>query len=415
MPSSALLQLVARGKQDAYLTGTPQVNFFRHVFRRYTNYAIESIPIEFDGTPNFGQRITAIIPHKGDLVSKLFLEVDLPPLPTDSLLGPAYWVNDIGHAMIEEISIEIKDIEIDKHTGEWLHIWSELTTPLDKRSGFNEMIGHWEVFPPPPSVFDPSAPIHLSIPLRFWFCNSIGAALPLISLSRSTVRIHIKLRAFNDLWWAPPGECPTRTPIAPSRIQLFGDFVFLDKEQQSVFKTLKHAYLIDQLQITPPETVAIGINRSNIALHFNHCCKEFIWVIQQERIQAAREWFNYSNTLQADGGEVGIVETDLLDSAVIRLDGQERFQRRNAQYFRITQPYQYHTAIPAYVYTYSFSLHPEDEQPSGSINCSKINDIQLSLAYPPAQLRTERRVSVFALNYNVLFIQGGLAGLAFIA
>lgn len=420
MPSSTLLQLVARGRQDVYLTGSPQFTFFKHVYRRYTPFAIESIPIEFDGTPDFGRRISAVIPRKADLLSALYLEVDLPVIPPNYAMAPPfiyYWVNDIGHALIEDISIEIGDKEIDKQTGEWLQIWSLLSTPAEKRAGLDEMIGHWNVYPP---AGDPTA-LRLAIPLRFWFCNSIGTALPLIALQAHPVRIVIHLRRFQDLWWSiqvppPPGyPCPSIPPVAPTRIQLFGDYVFLDKEERQRFAATEHEYLITQIQYTPRQSVPANVTTANIPIVFNHCCKEFIWLVQQERMAGAREWFNYSNTLRTNGGEIGKVPTDLLDSAIIRLDGYERFQRRHAQYFRMTQPYQYHTNIPnEFVYLYSFSLRPEEEQPAGSINCSKFDDIQLGLAFNPNELTRDRVVTVYTMNYNILRIIGGLGGLAFI-
>jgi hypothetical protein len=419
MPSSTPIQLVARGRQDVYLTGAPQFTFFKHIFRRYTPFAIESIPIEFDGTPDFGRRISAVIPRKAELLSRLFLEVDLPALPLDTTVAPpqqCYWVNDIGHALIESVSIEIGDKEIDKQTGEWMQIWSQLTVSADKRDGFNEMIGHWNVYPPTQAT-----PLRLTIPLRFWFCETIGSAIPLIALQSHPVRIIINLRKFQELWWSailpgPPGQpCPQINPVAPTRVQLYGDYIFLDKEERQRFAAAEHEYLITQLQYTPKQSVPVNVSTANIPLIFNHCCKEFIWVIQQDRMAAAREWFNFSNRLTANGGEAGVVEADLMESALIRLDGYERFQRRFAQYFRITQPYQFHTRVPAdYIYLYSFSLKPEDEHPSGSINCSKIDDIQLNLTFNPDEVADDRNVHVFATNYNILRIQGGLGGLAFI-
>ena len=132
MPSSALLQLVARGKQDVYLTSNPQLTFFKHVYRRYTQFAMESIPIDFDGNTDFGRRVTVVIPRYAELLSSLFIEVDLPPLPQTEGQPINYWVNDIGYALITDVSIEIGDKEIDKHTGQWLNIWAELTTPSEK-------------------------------------------------------------------------------------------------------------------------------------------------------------------------------------------------------------------------------------------------------------------------------------------
>lgn len=421
MPSSAPLQLVARGQQDAYLTGEPQTTFFKHVYRRYTPFAIESIPIEFDGTPDFGRRISTVIPRRADLLSSLFLEVDLPTLPALTDGSPVYWVNDIGHALIESVSIEIGDKEIDKHTGEWMQIWSRLTTPADKRDGFAEMTGHWDVYPPP----TPTG-AKLIIPLRFWFCERIGSALPLIALQAHPIRVIINLRKFQELWWTPatanpnppPGPCPQIPPVAPTRIQLYGDYVFLDTAERRRFAATAFEYLIEQLQYTPTQSIPANVTTANVPLVFNHACKEFIWVIQQDRMRTAREWFNFSNKIESDGGEAGVVADDMLESAVLRLDGYERFQRRGARYFRITQPYQRHTAIPNdFIYVYCFGLRPEDEQPTGSINCSKIDDIRLDLAFTAdsQKIQYDRTVMVYTVNYNVLRIVGGLGGLAFIA
>lgn len=423
MPTSTLLQLVARGTQDAFLTGSPQVNFFTHVYRRYTNFAMESIPIHMDGSPEFGQRISTVIPRKGDLLTALFLEMDLPPIPAGAGGVQNYWVNDIGHAMIEYVSIEIGEKEIDKHTGEWLNIWGELTTPLNLRAGYDQMVGHYNVYPPTDMSGQTT---HISVPLRFWFCSRLGAALPLIALQSHPVRLIIKLRPFADLVWNDSinsevlagASCSSAgipsAPVSPSRLQLYGDYVFLDEKQQRLYSTQTHAYLIEQLQISPVQSVPARQTITNIELNFNNSVKEFLWVVQQERAQGAREWFNYANRLI---GETGLT-SDLLDSGILRLSGQDRFDRRSARYFRLTQPYQRHTVIPAspaLIYTYSFALKPEDEQPSGSINCSKFTDIQLSLSMNPTELTHERRVAVYGFGYNILRIQGGLGGLMFIA
>lgn len=424
MPTSTLLQLVARGRQDAYLTSNPQFTFFKHVYRRYTPFAMESIPIEFDGTPNFGQRISVVIPRKAELLSSLFLEVELPPIPQPDPLNPSlYWVNDIGHALIQDVSIEIGEKEIDKQTGEWLHIWEELTTSADKRSGYNEMVGHWDVYPP--LSLDVTQSQRLTVPLRFWFCNTIGEALPLIALQAHPVRIIIHLRPLNDLVWSSALNpltncCPNVDPLAITRMQMYGDYIFLDKEERQKFAAADHEYLITQLQYTPQESVPAGAQYANVKLHFNNPCTEFIWTVQQDRMRCVREWFNYGNVIKSlPLIDVGKYDADLLDSAILRLDGYDRFQRRNAQYFRLTQPYQFHKCVPdtpgTYIYLYSFSLRPEDEQPAGSINCSKIDDITLSLRFNPNELTSERFITVYTRNYNVLRIVGGLGGLAFIA
>jgi hypothetical protein len=423
MPTSTLLQLVARGRQDAYLTSNPQMTFFKQVYRRYTPYAVESIPMEFDGTTDFGRRISLLVPRKADLLGALFLEVDLPPLQTEIVEGVPvnYWVNNIGHVLINDVSIEIGEQEIDKQTGMWLNIWGELTTTAEHRDAYYEMIGHWADFPSP--TLDPLAPLSLTIPLRFWFCNSLGAALPLIALQAHPVRIIIHLNSFQNCVWNSnfvppiPTPCPTVPPVSITRLQLFGDYIFLEKEERQRFAAAEHEYLIDQVQIQPPETIPAGVPKSTSSLQFNLCCKEFIWVIQENRMQDAHEWFNFSNRLEFDGGEA-LSSDDQLAHGVILLDGYDRFYRRNARFFRLTQPYQHHTAVPGepyYIYIYSFSAKPEDQQPSGSLNASKINDIQLHLNYNTQWANNERTLYVFAPNYNILRIVGGLGGLAFIS
>lgn len=422
MPSSALLQLVARGDQDVYLTGKPQFTFFKHVYRRYTNFAVESIPIDFDGNTDFGKRITVVIPRYAELLNSLMIEVDLPPLPQADPSNPTYWVNDIGFALIRNVSIEIGEKEIDKHTGEWLKLWSDLTVPASQRDGFNELVGHWNVYPP--TGIDTSKPLHLTIPLGFWFCKNIGASLPLVALQAHPIRIVIHLRPLQELWWnatvpaAPGQQCPTITPVSIQRFQMFGDYIYLDTAEKRHFVSVEHEYLIEQLQISPKQSIAAGINSLSVPLYFNHCCKEFFWLLQETRMGPAREWFNYCNALQYNGGEAGIVETDLLSSAVLRLDGAERFYERNAQYFRLTQALQHHTAVPiapTYIYLYSFSLKPEQEQPSGTLNCSKVDDIVFSFAFNPDEVSQDRTVQVYATNYNVLRIVGGRGGVLWIA
>jgi hypothetical protein len=226
------------------------------------------------------------------------------------------------------------------------------------------------------------------------------------------------------MWWsqelpAPPGQpCPALAPVSISRFQMFGDYIYLDKEERQRFAAAEHEYLIDQLQMSPAQSVSSGIAKLSMPLYFNHCCKEFIWVVQQTRMAAAREWFNFSSALQNNGGEPGVTTQDLLSTAILRLDGYDRFYVRNAEYFRLTQPYRFHTNVPTspvYIYLYSFSLKPEEEQPSGSLNCSKIDDIVFSMNFNPNELVQDRAIKMYATNYNVLRIVGGLGGLAFIA
>lgn len=412
MPTSALIQLVARGRQDSYLTSNPQTSFFKYVHQRYTPFAVESIPIDFEGTPNFGNQIRAMVPRYADLLSTLFIEVDLPGIPATD--ANVFWVNDIGNALIRDISVEIGEREIDKQTGEWMYIWNKLSLSGDLRPGYDAMIGHWDIYNPPAELA--GKPITLTIPLNFWFCNNIGKALPLIALQSSPVRIIVNLRPFQELWWSP--TIPSTTilnPVEISRFQMFGDYIYLETDERRRVAAGDHEYLIEQLQISTPQAVRIGTNKAMIPLYFNHCCKEFIWVVQQARMKGLREWFNFADTPQY--GWPGATQ-DQMATALLRLDGSDRFYVRNAPYFRLTQPFMHHTNTPPppdYIYLYSFSLDPEGEQPAGSLNCSKIEDIIMSLTFTPESSAFERTVQFYTVNYNVLRIVGGLGGLVFIA
>lgn len=239
-----LLQLVAQGKQDVFLTGNPQITWFKMVYRRYTNFAIESMPMYFDGDPDFGKRLTCLIPRRGDLLGQVFLDVTLPPLFLSSNGNPASYVNAIGHALIENISLEIGEQEIDKETGEWMEIWSNLTTPDCQKFGFYDMIGKVDGYIPPTLY----GPLHLYIPLRFWFCRNPGLYLPLLALQYHPIRININLRPLQQLFYHQDliANCDSTTvqPAKITNMQLWGDYVYLDKEERRRFVSTAHEYLI---------------------------------------------------------------------------------------------------------------------------------------------------------------------------
>lgn len=422
MPTSTQLQLIARGEQDAILTNNPQFSFFKTVHRRYTPFAMESIPIEFDGTTDFGQRITVEIPRSaGDLLNRLNIEVDLPGMPASDNYGNIpYWVNDIGFALIQDVSIYIGEKLIDRHTGEWLKIESERTVDASKRSAFSLMVGHWPSFPPVRGAVA-GPPLSLTIPLRFWFCKSVGASLPLISLQTQSIRLVINLRPFQQLWWSDsfpsgPGlSAPSLPSMKIQRFQMFGDFLFLATPERRAFAARDHEYLIDQLQISPKRSVAPGKTQMTVPLFFNHPCKEFYWVLQLASMVQSQELFNFGSHTQNGVTTAG---SDLLATAQLRLDGLERFFKRNASYFRLSQPFYHHTAVstpPIYIYSYSFALQPESNQPSGTINCSLIEDIVMNLTFNPDESSTTRTIQFYATNYNIFRIDRGVGDLMYIA
>lgn len=408
-----LLQLVALGKQDVFLTGNPQMTWFKMVYRRYTNFAIESQPMYFDGTPDFGKRITCNVPRRGDLLSQIILEVTLPAL---QLLDgtPVSYVNAVGHALIQEITLEIGEQEIDRQTGEWMEIWSNYTTTKDKQTAFYNMIGKLDGYSPP-TLF---GPLKLYIPLRFWFCRNPGLALPLIALQYHPIRINLTLRPLSQLFFSQGLTTPlcTTLQVKPASIidlMLWGDYVYLDVEERRRFVSSTHEYLIEQVQYTSPIPIAPGATSGSLRFEFNHAVRELFWYVQRDDMTRYHEYFNYSSL---GTFEVGTRKDILLD-AVLQLDGFDRFQVRDAGYFRLVQPWQYHTVVPeeSFMYSYSFALRPEDVQPSGSMNASRMDSMVLQVNIEPTLINSigTLHTRIYGINHNVLRIADGFGGVLF--
>lgn len=448
MPAGGgLLQLVATGKQDLFLTGNPQISFFKMVYRRHTNFAVETQPMYFDGTPNFGQRITCLIPRRGDLLGRVYLDVTLP-LIKDSSGNTLSYTNSVGHALIQEITFEVGEQEIDRQTGEWMEIWTQLTTPSDQRQALNEMIGRFDQYNP--TGLQPGAKsdgMHLLIPLQFYFCNNPGLYLPLIALQYSPIRINITLRPLQQLFWVSPPQPPATqegwmpactvqvdctTPIV--NMMMWGDYVYLDVEERRKFVSNSHEYVIEQVQYTPAYSLSAYQNTATISVEFNHPIKEFMFVVQKDTMTTRNEWFNYSNLAIGEITPTTILpyvnsnapagRLDLISSAVLQLDGFDRFASQDYRYFRLKQPYEHHTTTPvnAFIYNYSFALRPEDAQPTGTMNASRIDSIvwQIQMntvlsnpTMPLWQQRGSCHIVVYAHNYNVFRVINGFGGLLF--
>lgn len=441
---------------------------FKVVYRRHTNFAIESIEQVFNGEADFGKRVSCTISRNGDLINQVFLEVELPALQTSYLDDPTggtgdydqlVYTNAIGHALIEECQIDIGGQTIDKHFGQWLEIWDELTQTSEKRAGFNQMIGKQEADIGLKNTANLSQ--LLFIPLMFWFNRNPGLALPLIALQYHEVKIQIKFRSAleclvalrndGDRITAGTGGVPGngftlsaegRSNVKFTFAQLYVDYVYLDTEERRRFAQESHEYLIDQLQMTGVESIQLQENKSDsYRMNFNHPTKEVVWVFQRSVNSpssggnvATNDWFNFST---ADPGETEPVPFtgDLMDqsrgASKILLNGHDRFTVRSSLYFRLVQPYEFHTRIPSkHIYVYSFALRPEEHQPSGTCNFSRIDNAQLiyrlsnntkTAPYHGAtspygdvfSSTATGTLTVYAVNYNVLRIMSGMGGVAY--
>ena len=409
------------------------------VYRRYTNFAIESQPMYFDGTANFGQRISCLIPRRGDLLGKVYIDVLLPGLTlNDGSNTPVSYVNSIGNALIQEITFEVGEQQIDKQTGEWMEIWEQLTTPAGQRDALNTMIGRVDGYNIPDLIPGPASEgLRLYIPLQFYFCKNPGLYIPLLALQYHPIRINITISPLQSLFYTQqlilvPNCSLTVNPANITSMMLWGDYVYLDTEERRRFVSQSHEYLIEQIQYTPLIGVTASQAQVNIQTDFNHPIKEFIFVARRDFMNQVHEFFNYSSlaTNEAVPAPVqpffmpGQVRTDLISTALLQLDGYDRFQVRQAPYFRLVQPYDHHTTTPVqnFLYCYSLALRPEDAQPTGTLNASRIDSVNWqivmnpNLNFPEASPPVSRgpcTIRIYATNYNVFRVVNGFGGVLF--
>ena len=433
--TGGLLQLAAYGAQDVYLTGNPQITFFVAVYKRYTNFSIESIRQLFTGDATFGKKVFCNVGRHGDLISDSIMNIKLPSLKpyvkkfNDMDDDVNYsWVNSIGNALIKHIDVNIGGSLIDRHYGIWLEIWSELTVPSGKRDAYNKMIGRSE------SKFnmENSGAQNLFIPLQFWFCKNKGLALPLIALQAHEVKIYVSFREITELVISSDVKLSTNKmdehrkyfelftkKLIIDHASIFFDYIFLEDEERRRFAKNKHEYLIEQIQVSAHSLFSAGNKDSGQELHhqvsleLNHPIKELIWVIQNSSVLTKRpyggnEWFNFSDR-EYNPNEV---YEDPLITAKIMLEGKDRCELRSAEYYRIVQPFQRHTNVPNnFIYVYSFCFNPEEYQPSGTCNFSRIDNKHLVINLSKNLI--DPVITVFAVNYNILQIEEGMAGIAY--
>jgi hypothetical protein len=563
--AGGLMQLVAYGAQDIYLTGNPQITFWKVTYRRHTNFAMEAIEQSFTGHVDFGQRVTCVLSRNGDLAYRTYLQVNLPEVPQNGANTLyARWLDYPGERIIKNVDIEIGGQRIDRQYGDWMHIWNNLTLTKDQEKGYNKMIGHTMDLT---YLTDPLFEAHdveceanvgisgqvgaprrtlpkttIYVPLQFWFCRNPGLALPLIALQYHEVKINIELRPLKECLFARTSLIKNAiindaTPsVSLSAGSIWVDFIFLDTDERRRMAQNSHEYLIEQLQFSGEESVtgtqACGRASHKIKLHFNHPCKELIWVVQPCRFvecssdlganfHLGMQPFNYTDSWDVlpdsyhpFGGQTSItttpavggnprsdfinnnipavgeinagIEYELFDSASawtgtiandwdpdhgglegidqvppanpapqtfgvfqqpgevaqslvsdagtyvlaktafdlhlwgrnpthrakLQINGQDRFAERKGDYFNNVQPYQHHTKAPhTGINVYSFALRPEEHQPSGTCNFSRIDSAILHLEITA---RTkEARARVYGVNYNVLRIMSGMGGLAY--
>lgn len=473
-----VMQLVAVGAQDQFISGSPEISYFKMVYKRHTNFSMESVRQSFNTKPTLdvkGNTFTCRINRVADLLQEIFLSVELPDIYSSEKFR-FRWIPNIACYMINSCSVRIDTQLIDQSWGEWMDIWNELTLSSDKREGYNKLTGNIGEFINPrrqeemlvidnnnisyiyyPEGFN--APSinkrRLYLPLPFWFTKNPGLALPLIALQYQHIDITIELRSIEDLYqiyfkdedrYISPIEYrikrPHTTPENPkAKISVNADvyntvtnedvnierftvplgqsyanmtssididaylecnYIFLDESERRSIAVNSHDYLIERVQRIEREGL---ISQGTIDLILQNPVKEIIWIARRSDISKTNTWNEFT-----DNGK------DILKTAKMIWNGMERFEDKPPEYFNGLQPFQYHTRCPRDgIYVYSFALHPEKAQPSGSFNASTINKIQMYVTTnPPSSDGTYEYEFVFyALYYNIFRVMSGSGGMVF--
>lgn len=399
--TGALLQLVAAGASGSLLASPAGPSFFRQVYQRHTNFAMESIPQVLRGRVEYGGRVTCAVDRGGDLLNGLVLEIVMTRGS-----GPSFYA---AEHLVKEVELEIGGTRVDAISNTWLRLYDELHRPVDEREAYRQMVD----FGGEPEGFAK----RFFVPLPFWFSRKVSAlALPLIALQYHEVKLTITFEEAAKIPGVRGGlEC-----------RLWGSYCFLDTEERRWFARSAHEYLIEQTFVSRHNIAVAGAPQTtNLDLDFNHNVKYLAWVLKRD---------DGSHGLFTSNGQVtGLESNELygpLAEAGLQFNGTDRFAPRKGSYFRLSHAWDhFHQAPSVGVYVYSFALHPKDWQPSASLNFSSVDSARLSLTTKAAVLASEsaaasedqtmlaarlfKVVEVYARSYNLLRVEGGMAGLVF--
>jgi hypothetical protein len=400
----ALLELAARGEEDIPLLGNPKFSYFKSVYRAHTNFSKFETKNVFQSGWGFGRKATCVIEKKGDLLvgSLLALKLTATGNPLVS------WINGIGNYIIKKLSFKIGGETISEMSGEYLDIFYKYYLPAGHYPNYLEMVrkipGYREF-----SLINEQ---YVYVPLPFWFMKKISQALPVISLGYHDLVIEIDFRDLTDCLYSTSAKSGLGSLVNLSNLEIedayiYNSFIYLDKQERQFFLEKEEInYIIEQIQ-EDEYSLANGQTTRNLSLHFNHPVKELIWTYRGQYFENLNRWDKYS---AFDTG-AGTEKSPLLTSELL-FNGQQRFIKLQADYFRLVQPVAHHNSSSTnYIYFYSFALHADDVLPSGTCNFGKIDDVRLNLTLP--SYITEGNIRVYAVNYNYLKIKKGMGGILY--
>jgi hypothetical protein len=453
--AGGLMQLVAYGAQDVYLTGNPKVTFFQAVYKRHTNFAMELIQQTTNGSPASSGRVSVTIARNGDLVGNMHVALTPTATALTSNSNGTFDTNWVAERAIAAVELTIGGQRIDKHYQTWWRLYAEVFLNESDKYAWGKMTTM-------ANAGSGTSPSKVYLPLLFFFNRNPGLYLPLIALQYHEVRLDFDLTAYYASYFG------TSNPF-----EVWANYVYLDTEERRRFAQKGHEYLIEQVQHTGGDQLdGTSTNTQLVRLSFNHPVKELVWCYTNPNATAASNlnaMWNFctgtsnvnvtSNVLQLQASNnyvmpnvtgvpqlistAGVVASNLglagnftgnaywveqgtpvfgaagtgvevgpLNQFKVILNGQDRFKEQYGNYFNQVQPFYHHTGTPyPGIYVYSFALQPEEHQPTGTCNFSRIDNAQVSIVLKATNQATLQKL--FAVNYNILRIQSGMGGLAF--
>ncbi len=420
------LTLSIKSEQDKYLTGNPQFTFFKSVYKRHTNFAVDYQFVNFIGDSSnvFNKKVYIDVPKNGDLIHRMFLMINIKTLTGGDLSK----ITPVVYNYIEYIDLFIGGQRIDRHYGSWLQIWHELFEKDDVALG--KLVSS-----EPQQSTDTKNTLYL--PLRFWFNNNVGLSLPLIALQYNDIKFEIKFKSKTDIQTYNSSYSDTNMSI--EKIQMLCEYIHLDVEERRLFASNVHEYLITQVQssLSNPVNLHKSLTDDNFEkivhktdLRFNHPVKELIWTFQDYSNRVQSELVSSINGVYSNNFWRGFTYgQDQMIGSMLNLNGKDMSEEMSSKFYRGLQNYQYHSGVGLgsvnntiglagidtgnAIYSYSFSISPEDYQPSGSINFSNIEQGQLKYRLHHDADVTSKSLNIYAVNYNIFRVMSGMASLAF--
>ena len=408
--ASGRVEIAYTGIQDTFLTGDPQFTYFQRVYKQHTKFAIEVMDTPIDGAFSFGSQLIATVPRMGDLIRTIYLRVSLSnvyspsAMATNSNIG---YTDSIGNALIDYADLIIGGQTVQRINGEYMEMYSDMWISDSQQAAMSALVGtNYNLTSLTSNTGGPPSSLYI-IPLPFYFYRTDSLAIPLSALTYQEVQVRIQLRPLSQLIvpaMYAPGNTPGDAVASILAMSMPVEFIFLSSQEVSYIKNNQLDYTITQLQQNR-QTIVSGNTFTQMQLTFLNPVRELYIVIQTSNAFANNDLFNFSS----DAG------TDILKNLNLTFNNETRIMSdiATALYLRRAQPLNFHTRSPnRYIYSYSFSLFPENAEPSGQTNMSRIINKLLDVTINSQPENVE--VRVYARSFNILRIFKGLAGILFI-